>query len=814
MDNTKTIGKQTDKDVLITADHPLACSHCGEPCVEELITEDEKHFCCSGCAMVFNLLKANGLDDFYDLDQTAGRSQRRVRLEDYSWLEDARLRQEFIDFEDETYCRMRLDLPSIHCSACIWLLENLNQLDEGVKSVQVNFAQKTANILFVPEQLSARNLADLLARIGYPPRFRKGKSLKPTTDKKLLYQIGLAGFVFGNIMLFSFPEYLGLSRDTNDGGSFQVLFGYLNLVLILPVLLFSGRDYLMAAYRGIRYGVHTVDIPIALGILALFFRSVYEVVWAIGPGYFDSLAGLLFFLLVGKWFQAKTFSRLSFDGDYRSYFPVAARKITENGQITPIGLSEVRPGDLLSVQPGGLIPVDGLLDSPVSVGIDYSFVTGESAAQTRTNGNRIYAGGRAIETSFKLIAEKKVEESYLLQLWKDAPGEQEPKQNLTDRLSKYFTRVVLSIALATCLYWYPTDIGKGLYAAGSVLIIACPCAIALAIPFCYGTIIRLLAKHGLYLKHSGLIEQFPKLKHFVLDKTGTLTHHEAISLPLIQSSWNKADMALVMAICQQSSHPKSKALHQWFSKRKILAATSPAGVKEIVGKGLEYGPWRIGSPDFCQIDRSEIDAHISLCVSYKGEMKAIFGQSKNQMRNGLDHFLKGLSQRGQLYVLSGDIEPTNTPWEGIISTENQHYECSPFDKKKFVADLQEKTTEGICMLGDGLNDTGALADADLGIAVSEDATTFAPAGDAILSADNLNQLPDFITFVLKTRWVLYAAYLFALAYNITGIIIAVQGKLSPVIAAILMPLSSITTVCIVIFGVFSIYHISDLHKSC
>ncbi|MEM8585999.1 MAG: HAD-IC family P-type ATPase, partial [Bacteroidota bacterium] len=561
---------------------------------------------------------------------------------------------------------------------------------------------------------------------------------------------------------------------------------------------------------GIRYGVHTVDIPIALGIIALFLRSAYEVLWSVGPGYFDSLAGLLFFLLVGKWFQAKTFARLSFDGDYRSYFPVAARKLMKDGQLLPIALSKVRPGDILAVQPGGLIPVDGLLDSATSIGIDYSFVTGESVAQTRSHGQRVYAGGRAINSSFRIIAEKKVEESYLLQLWKEAPGEPEVTQNLTDRLSKYFTLSVLTIAFGTCLYWWPIDSGKALYAAGSVLIIACPCAIALAIPFCYGTVIRLLAKHGLYLKQVSLIEQFPKLKHFVLDKTGTLTNSESVDVPLIQSSWTREEMGQVMGICQYSSHPKSKVLYQWLRDQKVEILEAEEPIKEHVGRGLECGPWKIGHPDFCQVELDQVKDHISLCVSYRGKAKAIFGQSKSQMRDGLETFLSKLKERGQLYVLSGDIRPKSAPWYNIIAEGDQHYECSPFDKKDFVIQLKQSSKQGVCMMGDGLNDTGALAEADLGIAVSEDATTFAPAGDAILTAESLSHFPAFISFVLKTRWVLYAAYMLALAYNLIGIAIAVQGKLSPVIAAILMPLSSITTVCIVIFGVLAIHRISDM----
>ncbi|MEM7574363.1 MAG: heavy metal translocating P-type ATPase [Bacteroidota bacterium] len=778
----------------------LACTHCGEPCLEDQIVETDVQFCCSGCQTVYHILKDNGLSDFYRLDNAAGQSQRNNST-DYSWLSVPELQAPFIQFQDDQHTRVQLDLPAIHCTSCIWLLEHLNRLHEGVSSVQVNFGLKRATILFRQAKISIQELSELLAKIGYPPLYRSDHDqTQSLPNRRLLYQIGLAGFVFGNIMLFSFPEYLGLGIDL-AGERFEQLFGYLNLILIIPVLLYSGRDYLLAAYRALSQGVATVDLPISLGIMALFGRSAYEVLSQSGPGYFDSLAGLLFFLLIGKWFQSRTFSRLSFDRDYRAYFPVAARRKESNGQLTPVALDRIQIGDRLQLRPGDLIPVDGILSAQQQVGVDYSFVTGESAPQLRQDGDLIYAGGRATQQAFEVVATKAVEQSYLLQLWRDQEGAPSSlEQNLTDRASKYFTLAVVIIGLATLAYWWPSDPAKAAYAATSVLIIACPCALALAIPFTYGAIIRVMGRYGFYLRSVQVIEKIQGLQHFIFDKTGTLCLSQASTSAPLQAKWNEQDQAIVLAMCLQSKHPKSQTLASYLVNQSIHPAPIESVVTESIGQGLSFQEYRLGQPAFCQLQEAT-PQNAKLCVAKNGQLLAAFGAMSNQLRPGWEQVLEQLSTNGELHLLSGDYQPSTQDWSDQIPLGNCHFEQSPFAKRAYVSALQ-KGGKKVAMLGDGLNDAGALNTADVGIAISEDQSSFSPASDAILAASSFPQFADLLGFIKRCRWMLYLAFAVAIAYNIIGLSFAVQGELSPVIAAILMPLSSISIVLIGLGGVY------------
>ena len=303
-----------------------------------------------------------------------GTSFKKEKTGDLWFLDDPEMLERLIDFRDGSIAKITFRLPQIHCSSCLWLLERLYHLNRGIMDSRVNFLQKRATITFNIESISLRELVALLADIGYKPDLQldlaEGDD-RQATDRTIYYQLGIAGFIFGNVMLFSFPEYLGL-----EDSFFYRGFGYLNLLFSLPVVLYCARDYWRSALLGIRQRHLNIDVPITLGILALFLRSTYEILSGVGAGYLDSLAGLVFFLLIGKWFQQFTYDQLNFARDYRSYFPLSVSK-KEAGAWRSIPLQKVVVGDILLVRNQELIPVDGkLLLQPAA--IDYSFVTGEN----------------------------------------------------------------------------------------------------------------------------------------------------------------------------------------------------------------------------------------------------------------------------------------------------------------------------------------------------------------------------------------------------------------------------------------------------
>jgi len=327
--------------------------------------------------MVYQLLDDNGLNAYYQYDVNPGITQREKSDKNYDYLDNEGLVKKLLIFQEGGVAKVKLSLPQIHCSSCLFLLENLSQLDQGVTSARVNFVAKEVTITYRESDTTLRKIVELLSKIGYEPRINYDQTEEARSlskyDRTLLYKLGLAGFSFGNIMLLSFPEYLGF-----DKASYLFHIGYINILLATPVLLYSGVDYLKSAWRGIRMSNLNIDLPIAVGMITLYSRSVYELVSQNGEGYLDSFAGFVFFLLIGRWFQSFTNQALDFDRNYKSYFPISATIKSAKNWITK-SLDDINPGDTLRIKNQELIPVDGLL-SKGKARIDYSFVTGEAGS--------------------------------------------------------------------------------------------------------------------------------------------------------------------------------------------------------------------------------------------------------------------------------------------------------------------------------------------------------------------------------------------------------------------------------------------------
>ncbi len=804
MDGAKTIEK-------------TVCYHCGEHCDNPSIKIGEKPFCCEGCKMVFEILNANDLCNFYELEKTPGISLRGKTTSDFAYLDDEEVKERLIDFTDGTISRATFYLPQIHCASCIWLLENLYRLEDGVLASKVNFLKKTAYLTFEENKTSLRKLVETLASIGYKPEINFDQLQKKpgkAVDKSLFYQIGIAGFAFGNIMLLSFPEYLGVYRL-----DYAKWFGYINLLLALPVLLYCSRSYLRSAWNGIRQGQLNIDVPISIGILALFGRSAFEILSHSGAGYLDSMAGLIFFLLIGKWFQQATYHTLSFERDYKSYFPIAAL-VKRKEQWRSIPLNKIKIGDTLLLKNQEIIPVDGLLIKGKG-NIDYSFVTGESTPIEKKEGEKLYAGGKHLGSSIELAVTRKVEQSYLTQLWNEQTFKEDTSSasQLADQIGKYFTIAILAIASLTLCYWWSVDLNIAFNAFTAVLIIACPCAVALAIPFTYGNVLRLLAKKQFYLKNTQVIERLQAISRLVFDKTGTITNadqqavrYEGIELSGREKSW-------VKTLAAQSSHPLSHAIAAHFKDYPILQTDF---FEEYPGQGImgivEGMKVQMGSATFVKTMQ---DAPFSktyqatnilvldkktkhLKRAAKGVFIKINGAEKgyfsvrNQYRKGLSKALQQLKKTFDLSLISGDNDLERQRLAILFgNTDSLYFNQTPLQKLNYIKGLQDQS-EKVLMLGDGINDAGALKQSDVGIVITENINNFTPASDAILAASQLEQLPQLLQYIQKSKWVVYGAYLLALIYNIIGLSYAVTGTLSPVVAAILMPLSSVT---IVVFGV-------------
>lgn len=780
----------------------INCYHCGDACGRSTIHFDEKDFCCNGCKTVYEIFSANGLSYYYDLQSAAGATAKKIKGK-YDFLDTAEIVERLTEFNDGALQIVNLYIPHIHCSSCIWVLENLNRLNIHIINSQVDFPKKTVRISYKSSRVSLKELVLLLAQIGYEPTISLDDfdTKKKPVDRSLIYKLGVAGFAFGNVMFLSFPEYFDLNSSEASGGEFwlnqyQNVFRWLMFVFSLPVVLYSGRDYLISAYKGLRSRLLNIDVPIALGILILFLRSTLEIIFDRGPGFFDSLTGLVFFLLLGKFFQQKTYSFLSFERDYKSYFPIAVTRLTSLGKEESIQVHHIREDDRLLIRHGELVPVDGILING-NARIDYSFVTGESEAVRIRPGHKIFAGGKQLNSALEMKALKSVSQSYLTQLWSNSVFQEDKAstfRTLTDSIGKRFTIGVLSIAFLATIFWLFYDPAKALNVFTAVLIIACPCAIALASPFTLGNMLRIYGRKKFYLKDTRTIEQLAQIDTAIFDKTGTITVSKINTATYEGMPLSIDETSLLKNTLRASNHPLSRSLYNMLSEHNIITLDE---YKEHLGKGLEGykndSHIKIGSADFVGNHLSakslNTSVHISSNDIYKG--KYVF---HNTYREGVSEVFKVMSKTMALAILSGDNEGEKEHLEELLPKLTPlYFNQKPKDKLAFIKSLQDQGKK-VLMLGDGLNDAGALAQSDVGIAISEDINVFSPACDAILDASKFQQLHPYILAAKKAMKIIKLSFVLSLLYNAVGLYFAVTGQLRPVTAAILMPLSSISIV--------------------
>lgn len=775
------------------------CFHCGlEYSIKEEIIFDEKKFCCNGCKTVYEIFSQNDLTCYYDFQNAPGATPQEIDGK-YDFLDDEKIISKLLEFNENTLCIVSLYIPHIHCSSCIWILENLHKLQKGVSTSQVNFPEKKVRITFDSSKVKLKELVCLLSSIGYEPYIsldNYNEEIK-NVDRSLIYKLGIAFFCFGNIMLLSFPEYFEVEEFWIN--QYRGFFRWLIFSLSLPSFLYSASDYYISAYKSITSKMLNIDIPIALGILVMFIRSTVDIIFDLGQGFFDSLTGLIFFMLLGKLFQQKTYSFLSFERDYKSYFPIAITKLNANGTEIPIQVYDIEKGDRLLIRNQELIPVDGILISE-KTSIDYSFVTGEAIPIKKNSGDKVYAGGKIIGNVVELEVLFSVSQSYLTQLWSNDVFQKKIDQKhktITDKISQYFTPILLVLALVVFGIWLFIDVSTAFNVLTAVLIVACPCALALTAPFTLGNVLRIMGNQKMYLKNATVIEQLAKVDTIVFDKTGTITSNKKSSLNFHGEDFSEYDRKIIKSALIGSNHPLSRKIYDFLPDLEKYEATF---FNEITGKGIEAKinnhKVLIGSSSFVKFietnETKQTKVHIKIDKIYKGYF--VFD---NQYRNGLEDLFQKLNSKYELIILSGDNEGEKETLKGILPLNTQLiFNQKPEQKLEYIEKLQLQG-KNVMMIGDGLNDAGALAQSNVGISISENVNVFSPACDGIMDASQFSKIEYYLTFSKNAMRTIYMSFGLSILYNIVGLSFAISGNLSPLVAAIIMPLSSITVVSFV-----------------
>jgi Cu+-exporting ATPase len=775
------------------------CYHCGESCEHDPIFFDTREFCCQGCKLVYEILESNDLCEYYSLETNPGLTQKNSTASKnrFDYLDDPAVERELVDFKNEHESHLTFYIPQIHCASCIWLLEKLYQINTAILASRVDFLKKKVQIKFNHSKLSLKELVQLLSVLGFEPKIslsdmdRKAKS---PVDRKLLTKLAVAGFCFGNMMLFSLPEYFA-EVDLLEVG-FKRLFDYLNVLLSLPIIFYSPSDYYRSAWNAVLQRKANMDVPIVLGIFAFFFYSLWEIFALGNAGYMDSLGGLLFFLLLGKLYQQKTFDTLEFDRDYKAYFPIAVtRVIQDREEVVP--LVNLQVGDVVMVRDEELIPADAVLLSE-QANIDYSFVTGESIPVPKQKGELIYAGGRQKGEAVLLLIQKIPSQSYLTDLWNNEAFDKSNKrllEPLANRISGVFTWTVMAIAVTAFGFWIGKDVAVAFKAFTTVLIVACPCALSMSTPFTLGNTLRIFGKGKFYLKNATVVERLALADTVVFDKTGTLTDPANASIEYVGENLSEETRSVVKAMVERSTHPLSNRISLWLRKGE---ASSLEHVQEIKGHGIEAiyknQTIRLGSKRFVE---SSLEVPLAtgnyVFLSVEGIVLGYF-HIQAGVRAEAAAVVKKLSESYEIHVLSGDQSHDQESLSRQLSSDIKfNFDQSPLDKLSYLKKLDGQGQNTV-MVGDGLNDAGALQESQVGIAITDRVSHFSPASDAILDATSFGKIPSFLAFAKSSRTIIKISFGLSFLYNILGLSLAVQGLLSPVLCAVLMPLSSISVV--------------------
>lgn len=787
-----------------------ACAHCDLPVPEALVEpEATQQFCCRGCRTVYGLIHAEGLEAYYELRGPDDAAPAPEAAGDYEELDDPTFVSRYCSARSDGLLTTELYLEGVHCAACLWLVErSLTQL-EGVAEARLNFTKAKLRVTWRPDLVPLSAVARRLAETGYPPHpARLGtEEVTQREERKLLIRIGVAAAVTGNVMLMAVALYGGWFSGMAE--EYRQLFRWASLLVSLPGVVYSGWPFYRSAYLGLRRKVLHMDLPISLGILAGFTGGLVNTVRGHGEIYFDSVTALIFLLLVGRLLQLRQQRRATESSELLyALTPSSARRLGDDGEAHKVPLEAVRVGDRLEVAASERVPTDGVVESGRSA-VDMSLLSGESMPVSIGVDDEVWGGTTNLQDTLVVRVTRAIHESRvgrIAEMVSEASASRAPVVQLADKVAGWFVAVVLVAAGATFFAWSMIDPSVAVDHAVALLIVSCPCALGLATPLAVTAAIGKAARHGILAKSGAALEALGRLENgvIVFDKTGTLTHGRMEVTAFVGPDWVQP---LVAAAERDSTHPVGRALRQACETEVRKTASE---VEVVHGGGLvavvEGRTVRIGSPRFVRaealadaalVERVEAwskDALTPVWIAIDGRVVAAAGLS-DRLRSEARSSVAELEAQGfEVHVLSGD-DPRVVHAVGRslgLAEDRCHGGQSPEDKLAFVE--RTKAVRPVVMVGDGVNDAAALAAATAGVAVHGGAETCFAAADVFLQKPGIDTLATLISGAKTTTKTIRNNVVFSLMYNTLGASLAMTGLLNPLVAAVLMPLSSLAVV--------------------
>lgn len=792
-----------------TISKPRRCRHCSEAVPDGLPGE----FCCRGCEAVHALLHEHRLDRYYELGRGApiGDVPRPGRLD---WLPD--LERAALPVGNAR--RLALDVQGIRCAACVWVLQELWQRQTGALRIELNPAVGQVTLLYDQASTALRGWIDAVERLGY----RVGPPTARSRDRSLLVRMGVCIALAMNAMLFAISGYFGLDAV---GGALSRLFGWLSLAIATAAVLVGGPVFFRAALGGLRSRVLHLDLPISLGILLAYGGSLHEFLSGASAGYFDTVTVFVTLMLVGRWLQQRAIERnrdflLRNDG----VDLLRVRRLA-GGEVQEVRVTEVAAGDLLLLAPGDLVPVRAeLLERSGSFSLDW--ICGESVPREFAAGAELPAGAfHAGDTPLRARALADAESSGLLRLLRtpaQEKGEAARGTRFWTQLNRLYVAVVLLLAAAGATLWWLREPARAVEVAVAILVVTCPCAIGIALPLAFDLALARLRRSGIYVRTAGFLDKAARIRKVLFDKTGTLTWGELQAEVLREPPAKLRDVAYSMAA--SSNHPVARAVAAALRARGA-GFVAELAVRELPGRGLEAQlgtrQFCLGSPAFVLGDAREqrgltaatngstslravdpaplgraacipgVAPGEPLCLFRAGEQVQGCFAFHEELRAGYEAELRTLRELGyELHLVSGDRPERVARAAAALGFSPEHVRAamSPDDKARYVAGIDAADT---LMLGDGLNDAPAFDAAfAAGTAALDRPVLPARADFAVVGSG-----PGATLRVLRTGQqfarVVRTNLLLALLYNAVVVVLALAGRMSPVLCAVLMPLSSL-----------------------
>ena len=792
------------------------CFHCGEPIPNDLeliveIDRQAREMCCYGCKAVAEQILEFGLTDYYQHRTSLPQKPDEFIPKDLKKLaifDNPQVQTEFVSVNDDSSKEAKLIIEGISCPACVWLIESRLSSLAGISHVSVNYSTQRSRICWQESIISLSDILTAITKLGYsaqPYNHKQRELVYDNERKSQLIRLGIAGLFGMQVMMIAIALYFGEASGIEK--QYRIFFHWISLILTLPVLFYSGRPLLTGAYRDIKNKRPGMDVPIALGLSIAFCSSLWSTLQNTGHVYYDSIVMFVFFILGGRYFEFMSRRKsTAYLDKVSSILPLTAVQIHLNGDQEIVELNTLSVSDQVLVKPGEVIPVDGEIYEGRS-SVNESLITGESMPVTKTAGMHVIGGSTNIESPLFIKISEVGEHTVLSNISRiiDKASSNKPATVLlANKIVSIFIVCLLIIASLVALYWYQVDQSQWLAITITVLVVSCPCALSLATPTAFSSAAATLMQYGIALINNDALEKIAKSDCFVFDKTGTLTKGELalIEIEITDANFNRDDvLQIATALESASEHPLAKAIGNASKNIETIRATN---IENFPGQGISgdiEGRWFIGTEQFInehcsekvipQQDTPDSLRKIILANDTSVIATLYFNDELRENSKSLIHYLQ--QQGKKIILMSGDHRSIVDLVADNLDIDKHHAELKPEDKLNNIAKLQDQGYQ-VCMIGDGINDAPAFAQADVAIAMTDASDITKLNADILLLNNKIESLKTMLKIVTKTNRTIQMNFTWALAYNIIALPFAIAGFITPWMAALGMSLSSLIVV--------------------